>query len=241
MVFAAGRGTRLGDLTRDRPKALVEVDGRPLIEHVLANLLQAGVERVVVNAHHHAERLVSWAAARRGPPEVVLSIERDELLDTGGGLAAARALLSGRGPLIVHNVDVLTPLDLARVVLAHEAGGWDATLVTSARPSRRGLWFDDHGLFGHLDETRDAAETVRAPRGNVVRRAFQGISVVSRSFVERLGPPRVAPITRLWLDDAATGRRLDAFDMDPVPWFDVGRPEDLARASAAFSRRPASP
>lgn len=232
-MFAAGRGTRLGAATRDLPKALVQVAGRPLIEHVLARLGAAGVRRAVVNIHHHADLLRAWARGWRGRPEVLLSHEPDEPLETGGGLALARSLLGADAPVLLHNVDVLTPLDLAAVLAAHEARQPLVTLVVSRRPSRRGLLFDDQGLLGRVDDGREHVERVRAPVGAEVRYAFQGVHVVAARFLARLGAPRVVSILEDHLAAAAEGERLLPYDMDPVPWIDVGRPADLERARAA--------
>ena len=230
VLFAAGRGTRLGPATRDVPKALVDVAGRPLIEHVLGRLAAAGIGRAVVNVHHHADRLRAWAASWRGRPEVLLSHEVGEPLETGGGLARARHLLAGEGPLLLHNVDVLTPLDLGAVLRAHAASDALATLVVSARASTRGLLFDAQGLLGRVDEGRGLVERVRTPEGTERRRAFQGIHVLAPRFLDRLGPPRVVSIVTPWLAAAREGERLLPYDMDPVPWIDVGRPADLERA-----------
>ena len=104
MVLAAGLGTRMRPLTDDRPKALVEVGGRALIDHVLDRLAEAGVERAVVNVHWFADRLESHLAARGRGPEIVISDERAELLETGGGLKKARPLL-GDDPVFVANID----------------------------------------------------------------------------------------------------------------------------------------
>ena len=237
VVFAAGLGTRLGDVTKERPKALVEVAGRPLLAHVLTRLGAAGVTHAVVNVHHHADAIARFAATWAPAPRITLSLERDRPLETGGGLALARARLEQDGPLLLHNVDVLTPLDLRDVLAAHAAAPRAvATLVTISRSSTRGLLFDDLGLLGRVDDVRGVDDRRRAPSGAVERRAFQGISVVAREMLERLGPPRVASITEAWLAEAGAGHLIRSYDMDPTPWIDVGRPDDLARAEREAAR-----
>ena len=107
MVLAAGLGTRMRPLTDDRPKALVEVGGRALIDHMLDRLAAAGVARAVVNVHAFADRLEAHLACRQGAPGIVISDERTELLETGGGLKAAAALL-GEAPVFTANIDAVS-------------------------------------------------------------------------------------------------------------------------------------
>src|SRR5262249_6798488 len=128
-VLAAGLGTRMRPLTNDRPKALVEVAGRALIDHVLDRLADAGVKRAVVNVHWFADRLESHLAGRRGGPEIVISDERRELLETGGGLKKARKLL-GDDPVFVANIDSVW-IDRGDA-LAELAALWDPERMDTA-------------------------------------------------------------------------------------------------------------
>lgn len=142
MIFAAGLGTRLRPLTDTRPKALVEVAGKPLLWHVLNKLREAGYERVVVNVHHFASQIVEYLANNDFGMHVHISDEREQLLETGGGLKHARPLLSDECPVLLHNVDILSNVNLnwfARQHLPEE----DAVLLVSQRPSKRQLLFDN--------------------------------------------------------------------------------------------------
>ncbi len=113
MIFAAGLGTRLRPLTDETPKALVEVGGDPLLEHVATRLVEAGVERLVVNVHPFADRIRRFVRERADfGVEVAISEEPERPLETGGGLRHARTLLRGEGPILLHNVDVLTDLPM---------------------------------------------------------------------------------------------------------------------------------
>jgi len=150
MILAAGLGTRLRPLTDDRPKALVEVAGRTLLEITLRRLQQFGVREVIVNLHHHADMVVDYLK-KNGNFGMRIEISREEvLLDTGGGLKKAAAFfLENSGdadrPFLLHNVDVLSAIDLHRMLLFHRENQALATLAVQQRETSRYLLFDEHG------------------------------------------------------------------------------------------------
>lgn len=174
-VLAAGMGTRLRPLTDTMPKALVKVGGEPLIAHVIRKLQQAGCDEITVNVHHFADMLEEYLAKEF--PEVAVSDERAQLLDTGGGILHARRLLEGPGCFLVHNVDILSNLDLRSI-----PPDGVATLVVSERDSTRHLLFDEAlRLVGWVDER---SGEVRSPYGQINpakyrRLAFSGIHLLS--------------------------------------------------------------
>ena len=147
MVLAAGLGTRLRPLTDDRPKALVEVGGRTLLEITLLRLKNFGIREVIVNVHHFADKVVAFLATNQNfGMRIEISREDDLLLDTGGGLKkAAWFFLQGDAdePFLLHNVDVVSTIDFERMLRAHERSGAIATLAVQKRESSRVLLFDD--------------------------------------------------------------------------------------------------
>ena len=150
MILAAGLGTRLRPLTDDRPKALVEVGGRTLLEIALARLRAFGVREVIVNAHHFAEMIVDYLQANDNFGMRIEVSREEELLDTGGGLEEGRMVFSRvqrspEEPFILHNVDVISTIDFARMVGLHRERGALATLAVQHRPTSRPLFFDEHG------------------------------------------------------------------------------------------------
>lgn len=235
LIFCAGRGTRLAPLTDTLPKALVEVGGVPLLEHVARRLVAAGVDRLVLNVCPFADRIEAFVASRGGfGVPVVFSREAPDPLETGGGLLAAAPQLRRTGPILLHNVDVLTDFPLRDLVAAHARGGGLATLAVSSRPSSRRLLFDDRGLLGRADDGKGTRTTVRAPLGPVVERAFAGVHAIDPRLLDRVEERGVFSIVDVYLRLAAEGEAVLPHAIDGFAWLDVGRPADLARARDAL-------
>ncbi|MBP3762828.1 MAG: nucleotidyltransferase family protein [Bacteroidales bacterium] len=220
-VLAAGLGTRLRPLTDDRPKALVEVGGQPLLALVLERLVEAGVRHVVVNVHHFADQVEACLRSREWGCRVDISDERALLLDTGGALKHAASLFSGSEPVLVHNVDVLSTIDLREVVRCHLTAGNMATLCCSDRPTQRKLLFDSDGrLLGREGSVSAAGRPL----------AFSGISVVSPELFPLL-PEADHPYPVIDQYIRLSPRHAVRCHVHPAgQWLDVGRPETLQKA-----------
>ena len=148
MIFAAGLGTRLQPLTNDRPKALVEVAGKPLLEYVIRKMIAADVQRIVVNVHHYADQIEAFLCERHFFDwDIVISDEREKLLDTGGGLLKARELFSPGESVLIHNVDIFSDIDIPALLRFHRQNKGDATLVTRTGGKGRGLRFNREGML----------------------------------------------------------------------------------------------
>jgi NDP-sugar pyrophosphorylase family protein len=241
MVFAAGLGTRLRPWTDSKPKALVEVAGVPMLERVARRLVAAGCERIVVNAHGFQGVIEDFVRAREGfGVETVVVREEPAPLETGGGLRNAAHAFRGDGPILLHNVDVLSDLDLTALVAAHRARRAFATLAVAERPSARRLLFDDAGLLGRVDDRAGTREVVRDPRGRVAELGFTGVHVVDPAFPGSIEERGVFSIVVPYLRAAARGEAVLPHRVDGATWVDVGRPADLERAHAiARSMAPA--
>jgi len=215
MVLAAGIGSRLGSLTDEWPKALIEVGGVPLLELVLKRLIAAGVSEAIVNVFHKPDQIVNFLKVKNNF-SIRIEVSREtELLDTGGGLKKASWFFDDGRPFFVHNVDVLNQNPLA-------------TLAVAARDTKRYLLFDEKGLLCGR-ETAGRQELAR-PSGKAERLAFGGIHVVSPKIFPKMTETGVFPITKAYLRLAAAGERLAAFRADGSFWLDVGRPEKLEEA-----------
>ncbi len=231
MVFAAGLGTRLRPLTGDRPKALVTLAGQTLLQIALARLRAFGIAEVIVNVHHFADRIVDYLAANRNFGMRIEISREDTLLDTGGGLkqAAWFFLESGRDePFLVHNVDVLSTIDLAHMLRFHRQRAALATLAVQQRKTSRALLFDAEDRL-----VRRAAPDRFAPHAATPALdplAFSGIHVISPRIFARLDEQGAFSIIEAYLRLAAAGEPILAFRADGARWRDLGRPEQLAEA-----------
>lgn len=244
LILAAGPGTRLGALTEMVPKALVDVGGRTALERVASALVAAGADRLVVNAHHHADRVEEAALALAGPGvEVVVSREdevSEEPLETGGALVLAARHLEGEDPFFVHNADILSDVDLGAVYAAHVEGeaedGRIATLVVTGRTTSRPLFVDRHGVFGRANRTEGWEVVARHPDRESAREAgFCGIHVVSPRIFRLLRERGTFSIVDAYLRLVGAGTTVAAFDASDRVWHDIGTPERLAAAREAFA------
>lgn len=236
LILAAGLGTRLRPLTDHTPKALIEVGGVPMIERVARRLIEAGADRLVVNTAHLAARIEAYARARGGfGVETVFSREDPGPLETGGALLAARDLFRGDAPFFVHNADVLTDLPLGALYDAHrQAGDPLAVLAVAERPTERRLLFDRRGLLGRVDERKDVEIRAREAEGEVRALPFAGVHVVSPRIFGLLTERGAFSILEPYLRLVGEGERILPFAVDGCRWIDIGRPEQLEAARAAF-------
>ena len=231
MIFAAGLGTRLLPVTRRTPKALIEVGGVTLLERTIGRLVDAGCDRIVINLHHHAERISEFLAAGTWlGAQILLSEERGAPLETGGGLKRASHLFRGDRTILLHNVDVISSVDLAALVRTHHASGALATLAVNRRPASRHLVFDESGLCGRLDARSGVEEWVRAPSDRQWRAGFTGIHALSPEILTQLTEDGGFSIMLSYLRLAAAGFRILPLDVTGTFWMDVGTPERLREA-----------
>jgi NDP-sugar pyrophosphorylase family protein len=235
MILAAGLGTRLRPLTNDRPKALVEVGGRTLLEITLARLREFGVREVIVNVHHFADMVVDYLKANDSFGMRVEISREDVLLDTGGGLKKAGWFFlenSSPEPFILHNVDVISTIDLGRMVEFHRERNALATLAVQERETSRYLLFDEPGrLCGRLSGQDQPAEFVQSSEELLVQAlAFSGIHVISPRIFSMMTEEGAFSIIPSYLRLAGDGENILAFRADEYYWRDLGRPENVAQA-----------
>jgi len=232
MILAAGLGTRLRPLTDDRPKALVEIAGRTLLEITLSRLRAFGIRDVIVNAHHFVDMIVEYLKANHDFG-MRIEVSREEvLLDTGGGLKKAAWFFLGDSnseePFILHNVDVISTVDLRRMTQFHADSQALATLAVQARQTSRYLLFNkQHQLCGRCSPEK--TELVR-PALRPQALGFCGIHAISPRIFDIMSEDGAFSIVSSYLRLAAQGEKILGFHADEYYWRDLGRPDSVAQA-----------
>jgi len=237
MILAAGHGSRLRPLTNDRPKALVEVGGKPMLSWVIGRLSRHGFTDLIINASHFAEQIEAYAASYDHPHvSLTVSMEK-ETLGTGGGVKKAAWFFNDGAPFLVHNVDVLTDLDLGGLMNAHRSSDAQATLAVKERKSSRRLLFDERNqLCGWRSVNPAQTRWARPPEGQVTTLPFMAIYAMSPVMLDSMqGPPHFS-IIDYFLDQAARDRKLRAFRADNARWADLGKRERLLSAEKLFGK-----
>jgi NDP-sugar pyrophosphorylase family protein len=262
MVLAAGLGTRLRPLTDNRPKALVEMAGRTLLEITLARLRAFGTSEVIINVHHFADMVIEYLKINKNFGMRIDISREDVLLDTGGGLKkAAWFFLEDPNrldePFLLHNVDVVSTIDFARMLRFHKKNRALATLAVQAREASRYLLFDDHLQLsgrdqkpelvrGHLTSIPRQGTASAVPKSEkysgalapevkssqpFLSLAFSGIHIISPRLLPMLTEEGVFSIIPSYLRLATRGENILAFRADEYYWRDLGRPDDLTQAA----------
>ena len=233
MIFAAGLGTRLKPLTDHMPKALVPVAGKPMLEHVIRKLIAAGCNEIVINVHHFADQIIDFVKANNNFGITIhISDETDMLLDTGGGIKKASSFFNE--PFLIHNVDILSNVDLKSLYEYHLTSGNDATLLVSPRKTVRYLLFDEENrLCGWVN--KNTLQT--KPEGFVYQPevqkeyAFSGIHIVSPTLFNYMGDNWTGkfPIMDFYLQTCHEAQ-LGGYAKEDLQLIDIGKPETLAKA-----------
>lgn len=240
MIFAAGLGTRLRPLTNDRPKALVTLAGKTMLERVISRVRDAGFDDITVNVHHFADMVIDYLERNNGfGCNIHISDEREKVLETGGGILAARQWLDGDEPFLVHNADILTDIDLNAMYHAHCQSDAMATVLVKNRSTKRYFVFDgDMKLHGWVNvetgETRPETFDYQADALRLM--AFGGVHVISPSifplldnYAQQIGDNKFST-TPFYVAQCRTARVMGYAQNTPYNWFDVGKPETLSQA-----------
>lgn len=229
MIFAAGLGTRLYPLTKDKPKALVEINGQPLLQTVIERIIAAGITDIVVNVHHFSQLVKDYLASHSFEADIRISDETDFLLDTGGGLKFAEQLLNPADHILLHNVDILSDIDLNRLIINHIENEALATLAVKERPTSRYLIFDKKTMQLCGWENVKTGETLESRcTDNPVKLAFSGIHVVSKAIFPMIPSGKKISMTPLYVEMAKT-QNVRGYLHQQDQWMDVGKYEDVMK------------
>jgi NDP-sugar pyrophosphorylase family protein len=231
MIFAAGLGTRLKPLTDSVPKALVELNGIPILEHTIRNLKQQGFTDLVINVHHFADQIEDFLKERQNfGLNIKISDERDLLLETGGALLNAKNLLQDSEHILIHNADIISDIDLRKLITDHIKNEALASLAVQNRESSRKLLFDEDNFLCAWKNIITGEEKIsRDSKGNLHSWAFSGIHILDPGIFESITEKGKFSIIDLYLR-LAKDHKISACKTDHSYWFDLGRPENLAEA-----------
>lgn len=233
MLFAAGLGTRLKPFTDSHPKALAEVNGKTLLQHNITYLQRFGIRDVIVNVHHFADQIENLLKENNGfGSHVVISDERSAVLETGGGLLKAKQYFGQEDSFLVMNVDVLTNLDLNRLITAHAPENI-ATLAVMQRQSSRHLLFDEQMFLCGWRNNATDEERISFNKGALDPFAFSGIQVLSQEIFSMPFEGKFSMID-VYLHFALQ-QCVKGFDHTGDIFIDVGKPESLVKAGELFT------
>ena len=231
MVFAAGLGTRLRPLTNDKPKALVEVAGKTMLEIVLTRLKKAGFTEVVVNVHHFADQVISFLDKNGNfGMDINISDERGQLLDTGGGLKKAAHFFADGKPFLVHNADVLTDVDLRSFYNYHCENDALSTVLVRHRPGSRFFLFDKDKRLCGWENIKTRERIIARPSDSLEQIAFSCLHVIDPKIFGLMEESGVFSIIDTYLRLAKDYTILGYVD-DTSRWIDIGTPEKLQQAN----------
>ena len=230
MIFAAGLGTRLYPLTIDRPKALVEIAGKTLLQLAIERLGNAGYHELIINIHHFGDQIIRFLELHHNfGLSITISDERDRLLNTGGALLKAAPLLNGTEPFLVYNVDVLSNIDLDLFRKYHIEKNALATLVVRERKTARYLAFDDEMLLSGWKNIKTGDEISIRNLLNCSLLAFSGIQMIDPAIFELIAQTGSFPIIPLYLELAADYPIMGFYDQSSL-WMDLGKPDQIVEA-----------
>jgi N-acetyl-alpha-D-muramate 1-phosphate uridylyltransferase len=237
MIFAAGLGTRFKPWTDKHPKALAVVNGKPLLQHNIEYLLRQGITDIVVNVHHFADQIEQALTTNNGwGANVYISDERDQVLETGGGLKKASTYLKD-DPFVVINVDVLTDMDLAAMIHQHQQLKPLATLAVSDRSTSRFFLFDHFNDLCGWRNTSTGEERFSRTTADAIQKAFSGIHIIEPRIFSLITESGKFSMVDLYLRLSAS-EIIKAFDHTGSKFIDVGKPASVLQAEEMFRLAP---
>ncbi len=229
MIFAAGLGTRLKTLTSDKPKALIELNGKVLLGLQIEKLISFGFDEIIINVHHFAGKVKEYLKAQKYFDVRIEISEEEQLLDTGGGLKKASWFFDDGKPFLLHNVDVVSNLNLKKVYDYHSEAGNFATFVVRERETSRYLLFDEGNSLVGWENVSTGEKIIKKKTQIAKRLAFNGISFLSAEALKKLPDKNVFSLIEFFIE-AAESKKVQAYIDKESYWFDIGTPEKLKRA-----------
>ena len=235
MILAAGLGTRLKPFTNDHPKALAIVNNRTLLQRNLDYLAGYGFNNIIINVHHFADQIIDFIAINNGfGNKVIVSDETDEVLETGGGIKKAGWFLGeDTSPFVVMNVDILTDLDLGKMLDFHVENNSLATLAVTQRETSRYFLFDEKGFLSGWRNVKTGEERISRKSTHYIQKAFSGIQILSPEIFSLMQYTGKFSMVDAYLKLAETNPIM-GFEHSALKFVDAGKPESILKAAELF-------
>ncbi|NQU33951.1 MAG: NTP transferase domain-containing protein [Bacteroidetes bacterium] len=238
IILAAGLGSRLKHVTHDKPKALVEVGGITMLESVILKLKSQGINELLINIHHFGQSIIDFLDTRNNfGVNITISDERDLLMDTGGAILKAKKFILGNEPVLVHNVDVISNVNIKELLALHTERKSMATLCVRRRDSQRGLLFNNNNLLiGWTNLGDKKYRWVNHSYTDYSLFAFSGIYLINPDFVDHITQTGVFSIIDTWLDIAKNHPISGYIDTSSI-WHDLGTMDKICDAEKKLNSR----
>ncbi len=230
-ILAAGMGSRLKDLTRDNPKALVKFNGKPMLEHLINKLKGMGIKEIGINIHHQGDKILEFLDNKKNfGIDIYVSDERSGLLNTGGAIIKAKDFISGKKSVLVHNVDIITDTDLKKVAQLHNSSKNLVTLCVRNRKTSRYLLFSDSDLLvGWKNKDTGEVKWVDTIYTDFRELAYSGIYILNPDFIENIKYTGSFSIIDTWLQMAAD-KPIRCYEDNSGYWYDLGTIDRIQKA-----------
>lgn len=231
MIFAAGLGTRLKPLTKKIPKALVKLNGIPLLEHIISNFKNQGFNHFVINVHHFADQIEAFLVNNKNfGSDIQISDEREQLLETGGGLLKAENLLKDAKLILLHNADIISDINFKSIIDMHLKNDSLATLAVQKRESSRKLLFNDENYLCQWKNIKTGELKIsRMHTKELYEWSFSGIHIINPKIFDYIKETGKFSIIDLYLR-LAKNHKISAFETDHTYWYDLGKQENIKEA-----------
>src|SRR5690242_2868543 len=235
MILAAGLGTRLKPFTDKHPKALAMVNNKTILQRNIEYLTSFEINTIIINIHHFADQIISFIKKNKGfGSNISFSDERDEVLETGGGIKKAAWFFEKQNePFVVMNVDVLTDMNLNAMISLHQTNKPLATLAVSSRKTSRYFLFNEQNILCGWKNVKTGEEKISRQSSKYIEKAFSGIHVISPEIFPLIKMEGKFSMVDVYLELAKT-HSIQAFDHTGSRFIDVGKPESIAEAAQIF-------
>ena len=231
MILAAGLGTRLKPLTNTIPKALIKINGRALLELQIMKLKAQGIDQIIINVHHFAGQIINFLKANNNLGcEIDISDETDLLLETGGGLKKASHFFSDGKPFLIYNVDIISNIDLKKLIETHFEGKSIATLAVQDRASSRKFLFDDEMILNGWMNEKTGEKIISRKLGSRLQQfAFSGIQIIDPKIFGYFSNKNIFSLVELYLD-VAQREKIEGLVHNQDEFLDLGKIENIKKA-----------